>query len=248
MKIFDSPVILFNKKFDEESLGGFMQRFSELERDEEEKVTILINSPGGSLDVLKTMLDVIYNTDMFVITAASGLAASCGFALLMAGDHRMAFSGTMLMSHQYSWGSRGKHHELEAVRKAQDMTHTFMMDHYRLHTGLPEARIRKELLPAEDTWLSAQEALDLSVIDTVIFPTGKPIGKVAKDKAGDRGKKVELEGIRGVVGMLNQKELAYVLKGTGLNEDKPEKTPEVEPTADVVPSERKPRKRPIVQV
>ncbi len=212
MKIFDSPTILFNRKFDDEALTNFVTRFGEIEAEGHEKVTILINSPGGSLDVLKTMLDVIYNTEMAVITAASGLAASCGFALLMAGDHRVAFDGTMLMSHQYSWGSRGKHHELTAARKGQDMTHEFMLGHYKLHTGLSEGRILKELLPAEDTWMSAQEALAFGVIDEIITPQIKPIGRLAKNKIMDKIRKQDIASLKATLATFSDKEIAELIR------------------------------------
>lgn len=217
MKLLDAPVILFNKKFDDDSLAVFLEKFYELESTGAEKVGIMINSPGGSLDSLKTMLDAIYNTDMTVITIASGLAASCGFALLMAGDHRVAFDGTMLMSHQYSWGSKGKHHELTAARKAQDMTHKFMLEHYKLHTGLGEKQIQKELLPAEDRWMSPQEALALGVIDEVIYPMIKPIGKIAKEKLEEKHRKEDNLAIKEVVSKFTDKEFAEILKERAKN-------------------------------
>lgn len=230
MKLFDAPAILFNRKFDDDSLVAFMEKFYEIEASDAEKVVLIINSPGGSLDTLKTMLDVIYNTEMGVITVASGLAASCGFALLMAGDHRMAFDGTMLMSHQYSWGSKGKHHELTAARKAQDMTHKFMLDHYKLHTGLPEKQILTELLPAEDRWMSPQEAKDLGVIDEVIYPISKPIGIVAKQKIKDNMRKEDIKDVKGLLKDLTEKELIEVLKGIKTNETTLKKTKIVEQT------------------
>jgi ATP-dependent Clp endopeptidase proteolytic subunit ClpP len=217
MKLLDAPVILFNKKFDDESLSVFLEKFYDVEASGSNKIGIMINSPGGSLDCLKTMLDAVYNTEMSVITIASGLAASCGFALLMAGDHRVAFDGTMLMSHQYSWGSKGKHHELTAARKAQDMTHKFMLEHYKLHTGLGEKQIQKELLPAEDRWMSPQEALALGVIDEVIYPTAKPIGKIAKDKLQEKNRKEDILDIKEAVSQFTEKEFSDLLKDRAKN-------------------------------
>lgn len=225
MKFLETPTILFNKKFDDESLALFLSAFYELEEAGEDKINILINSPGGSVDALKTMIDVIYNTEMHVTTIATGQAASCGFLLLLVGDHRMAFDGTMLMSHQYSWGSRGKHHELAASRKAQDMTHRFMLDIYKRHTGLSENKITQELLPAEDIWISAEEALALRVIDEVIYPTtSKPLGYAAKQKYKEKFDKCNATALYNIVKDLGADKLEKLLKDIKSNEAKAKKT------------------------
>lgn len=182
MRYFNRPTILFNKAFSDDALIGFCESMKELEEKEETEVAILINSPGGAIDVLKTMLDYIYHTEMHVTTVVSGIAASCGCLLAMAGDHRVAFPGALYMSHMYSAGARGKHNDLKASRVMQDQTYQFMIDHYKLHTGLSEAVITKELLPAEDVWLTAEKAVKFNLVDSLIDPLGKPIGFKAKRK------------------------------------------------------------------
>ena len=43
-----------------------------------------------------------------------------------------------------------------------------MMDHYKKCTGLSEKKIREILLPAEDVWLSAQEAVKYGIADKIV--------------------------------------------------------------------------------
>ena len=71
------------------------------------------------------------------------------------------------MSHQFSWGSHGKEHELFAQVKEFELSTKRMLDHYKKCTGLSEKDIRKHLLPPEDVWLSAQEAKKLGICDAV---------------------------------------------------------------------------------
>ena len=43
-----------------------------------------------------------------------------------------------------------------------------MMDHYKKCTGLSEKKIREILLPAEDVWLSALEAIKYGIADKIV--------------------------------------------------------------------------------
>jgi len=42
-----------------------------------------------------------------------------------------------------------------------------MIAHYRKCTGLTEKKIREVLLPAEDVWLSAEEAIKYGIADEI---------------------------------------------------------------------------------
>ena len=80
---------------------------------------------------------------------------------------RMLTPNTSILSHQYSWGSDGKHHELFAMTKEFGLAQQRMMDHYRVTTGLDEEVIKQRLLPASDVYLSAEEALALGICDFI---------------------------------------------------------------------------------
>ena len=43
-----------------------------------------------------------------------------------------------------------------------------MMAHYKKCTGLSEKKIREILLPAEDVWLSAKEAVKYGIADKIV--------------------------------------------------------------------------------
>ena len=71
------------------------------------------------------------------------------------------------MSHQYSWGSRGKEHELYAINKEFELSSERMIEHYKKCTGKSEAYIRKHLLGPSDEWMSAKEAVKHGIADKV---------------------------------------------------------------------------------
>jgi ATP-dependent Clp protease protease subunit len=81
--------------------------------------------------------------------------------------HRTITPNTSILSHQWSAGTYGKEHELVASQKQFDLTTKRMINHYRKATKLPEKVIREKLLPAQDVWLTAEEALEYNLVDNV---------------------------------------------------------------------------------
>ena len=43
-----------------------------------------------------------------------------------------------------------------------------MIEHYKRCTGMTEKKIREFLLPAEDVWLSAEEAVKHGIADKIV--------------------------------------------------------------------------------
>jgi ATP-dependent Clp protease protease subunit len=88
----------------------------------------------------------------------------------MAGEKgkRVITPNTSILSHQYSWGSGGKEHELFARVKEFELSTDRMLKHYKKCTGLSEKVIREVLLPAEDVWLSAEEAVKYKIADKIV--------------------------------------------------------------------------------
>jgi ATP-dependent protease ClpP protease subunit len=52
--------------------------------------------------------------------------------------------------------------------KEFENTTTRMVDHYKKCTGLSEKDIRKYLLPPEDVWLTAKEAVKFGIADEIV--------------------------------------------------------------------------------
>ena len=130
---------------------------------------IIINSPGGDLNAAFAVIDVMKGCPIPVYTTGLGQIASAGFMIFIAGEkgHRVLTPNTSIMSHQFSWGSWGKEHELIAVGKEFELTTERMINHYKKCTGLNEKQIRQYLLPATDVWLNAKEAKKLGICDSI---------------------------------------------------------------------------------
>ncbi len=133
------------------------------------ELTLGICSPGGDLNACFALIDVMKGSKIPIRTIGMGMIASCGLLMFISGTkgRRFLTPNTSILSHQYSWGSFGKEHELFAAVKEFDLTTQRMIDHYKKCTGLSEKDIRKYLLPPEDMWLSAKEAKKLGLCDSI---------------------------------------------------------------------------------
>mgnify|MGYP000001953857 FL=1 len=133
------------------------------------ELTLGICSPGGDLNACFALVDIMKGSKIPIRTIGMGMIASCGLLMFISGEkgRRVLTPNTSILSHQFSWGSFGKEHELFAAVKEFDLTTRRMIDHYKKCTGLSEEDIRKYLLPPQDVWLSAKEAKKLGLCDLI---------------------------------------------------------------------------------
>lgn len=133
------------------------------------ELTLGICSRGGDLNACFALVDIMKGSKIPIRTVGLGMIASCGLLMFITGTkgRRVLTPNTSILSHQYSWGSIGKEHELFARVKELELTTERMINHYKKCTGLKESDIRKWLLPAHDVWLGAKEAKKLGLCDKV---------------------------------------------------------------------------------
>jgi ATP-dependent Clp protease protease subunit len=132
-------------------------------------MNLIICTPGGDLNAAFSLIDTMRGSSIPIRTIGLGQIASAGLLIFISGKkgQRILTPNTSILSHQYTWGSFGKEHELMAQVKEFDLTSKRLINHYKKCTGLKEDVIRKFLLPPQDVWLSAEEALDLKICDVV---------------------------------------------------------------------------------
>jgi len=130
---------------------------------------LIINSPGGSCAACFALTDIMEGSAIPVRTTGLGMIASCGLLIFMTGEkgHRIITPNTCILSHQYSGGSVGKHHELVADRIHHDLLFEMILRHYKKHTGLSKKAIIEKLLPESDVWLTPKDALEMKICDEI---------------------------------------------------------------------------------
>ena len=142
--------------------------FKNVEKKHKE-LNLVICSPGGDLAAAFALIDVMKGSAIPVKTTGLGLIASAGLLIFISGisGKRILTPNTSILSHQFSWGSWGKEHELFAAVKEFDLTTRRMIKHYKKCTGLTDKEIRQYLLPPQDIWLDGKEAKKLGICDKI---------------------------------------------------------------------------------
>ena len=145
-----------------------LNNFKNTEKKHKE-LNLVICSPGGDLSAAFALIDVMRGSAIPVKTTGLGMIASAGLLIFISGSpgKRILTPNTSILSHQFTWGTYGKEHELFAAQKEFDLTTTRMLKHYKKCTGLTEKKIRKYLLPPQDIWLDAMEAKNLGICDQI---------------------------------------------------------------------------------
>jgi ATP-dependent Clp protease protease subunit len=133
------------------------------------ELLLMICSDGGQLEDAFALIDVMRSSKIPIKTVGLGSIASSGLLIFLTGakGRRVLTPNTSILSHQFSWGSSGKVHELFATVKEFQLVEKRMIEHYRITTGLDDEVIKKVLLPPQDVYLSADEALKYGICDAV---------------------------------------------------------------------------------
>lgn len=164
---------LFNKDFDQSTTGDAIKFIIErnlMFNDKPKMIKMIINSYGGDMCSAFALIDTMKGSSIPIYTYGLGCIASCGLMTFISGERGKRFitKNTSILSHQFSWGTFGKEHELMASVKEFDNASKRMLDHYISCTGLSEKDVKKYLLPSEDVWLTAKEAVKYGVADKIV--------------------------------------------------------------------------------
>lgn len=174
MMMWDAGIMYFSDGFDSQTTKPVIQAIIEKNlmpnTQRPKELTLVINSPGGQVHSAFALIDTMKGSAIPVKTVGIGMIASCGLLTFMSGTkgRRVITPNTSILSHQYSWGSGGKEHELFARVREFELSTARMLEHYKKCTGLSEKKVRDILLPPEDRWLSAKEAVRYGIADKIV--------------------------------------------------------------------------------
>lgn len=135
--------------------------------DSERDIHLYLNTPGGSVYAGLGIYDTMQFVQAKVATICTGLAASMGAVLLVAGEKgmRAALPHSRVMIHQPLGGIQGQASDIEItakeILKLKEELYQIISD----HSGKAMEQIRKDA--DRDHWMTAQEALEYGMIDRV---------------------------------------------------------------------------------
>ena len=131
-------------------------------------INLYINSPGGSVTAGMAIYDTMQYIKCDVSTICMGMAASMGAFLLAGGakGKRMALPNAEIMIHQPSGGAQGQATDIKIVADHILRTKKKLNDILAANTGQPLEVI--EVDTERDNYMSAQEAVDYGLIDSIV--------------------------------------------------------------------------------
>lgn len=141
-----------------------------IETNQFDKITLLINSPGGDLYAAWMICDIMDTLKTPIETFGLGQIASAGIIIFMNGTKglRKATHNTQFMSHRYSIGIEATHADLIAQRHELDRTHDRIVNHYIKCTNLPKKKVENELLVEHNVWLDATQCKKYNICDVIL--------------------------------------------------------------------------------
>ena len=135
--------------------------------DSDRDISIYLNTPGGSVYAGLGIYDTMQFVKSRVATICTGLAASMGAVLLVAGEQgmRAALPHSRVMIHQPLGGIQGQASDIEITAREILKLKEELYQIIAQHSGQAIERIRQDA--DRDHWMTAQEALDYKMIDKV---------------------------------------------------------------------------------
>ncbi|MCI6324556.1 MAG: ATP-dependent Clp endopeptidase proteolytic subunit ClpP [Bacteroidales bacterium] len=135
--------------------------------DSDKDISIYLNTPGGSVYAGLGIYDTMQFVKSRVATICTGMAASMGAVLLVAGKKgmRAALPHSRVMIHQPMGGIQGQASDIEItakeILKLKDELYQIISD----HSGQTMEKIRQDA--DRDYWMTAVEAQEYGMIDKV---------------------------------------------------------------------------------
>src|ERR687887_1163450 len=149
------------------------------QEDADREIQMYINCPGGAVDAGLAIYDTMHLIRPPVATTCIGMAASMGAVLLAGGakGKRAALPNSRILIHQASAGFEGTAADIEVQAREILRMNARLQEMMAADTGQTVERIAHDI--NRDYWMSASEAQDYGVVDSIV-------GQTAATAAADR--------------------------------------------------------------
>ena len=134
--------------------------------DDKADISLYLNTPGGIVSAGLGIYDTMHLISPNVNTICTGLAASMGSILLVAGKERSILPHAKVMIHQPLGGVAGQASDIiieaEEIRKCRDELCSILSE----HTKQPFDKVFEDM--DRNHWFTAQEAVDYGLVDKIL--------------------------------------------------------------------------------
>jgi ATP-dependent Clp protease protease subunit len=175
-RLLKDRIIFLQGKIDDDSANLIVAQMLFLQFDDPKAdIHLYINSPGGSVTAGLSIYDTMHYVTCDVATYCIGMCASMASLLLAAGTRgkRNVLPHAEVMIHQVLGGVGGPVTDIEIRTKHMLRTKKTMNQLLARLTGQPLERVERDT--DRDNYLSAREALEYGLVDSVLerLPLGQ---------------------------------------------------------------------------
>ena len=167
-RLLQNRIIFLGDEIDSEVSNIIQAQLLYLQAIGDDDIVIYLNTPGGSVYDGLAIYDTMQIVKPEVQTVCTGMAASMGSILLVAGakGKRKILPNGKVLIHQPWGGTIGTAAdmtiEVEQINKAKDRLYEILAK----HTGQDVEKIKQD--SQRDFWLDAEEALKYGCVDEII--------------------------------------------------------------------------------
>lgn len=158
---------IVSSEFEAEFFGGVTAKnfIGQLSAIDAPVIHLRINSPGGSVFAARAMEQAIREHKSQVVAHVDGISASAASFLMMAADRIEIAPGAMVMIHKAWTYVGGNADDLLAEAALLEKIDGTLAKTYAERTGADEEAVAAMM--AAETWLTAEEAVDLGFADAI---------------------------------------------------------------------------------
>jgi len=169
------PIVIRVNKFDEESASEFCDAMSRAQYSGQKVIPVIIDSYGGQVYSLMSMIAAIKASRIPVATIVEGKAMSCGAILFSFGTEGMRFADpdSTIMIHDVSSGAFGKVEEVKADARESERLNKKVYEMMARNCGKPADYFLKIVHEKghADWYLDAEEAKSHNLANELRIPT-----------------------------------------------------------------------------
>jgi ATP-dependent Clp protease protease subunit len=168
-RLLDERIVLLTEPIDSIIAGIVVAQLLYLQSEDATKdITMYINSPGGSITAMWSIIDTMNLVKPDVSTVCVGMAASAASVILASGakGKRYILPHAEVMIHQPLGGAQGQASDIEITAKHILKTKDILQKYMAELTGQPVKKIEKDM--DRDFFMDAQEAVNYGIVDKII--------------------------------------------------------------------------------
>ena len=168
-RLLDERIVLLTEPIDSIIAGIVVAQLLYLQSEDATKdITMYINSPGGSITAMWSIIDTMNLVKPDVSTVCVGMAASAASVILASGakGKRYILPHAEVMIHQPLGGAQGQASDIEITAKHILKTKAILQKYMAGLTGQSVKKIEKDM--DRDFFMDAQEAVNYGIVDKII--------------------------------------------------------------------------------